>query len=98
MAPGRYAAALGLLFFLAVLAATDWSLSRWGSATMRRRPRPGRRVTVLFFGVCLVCGLLELLAGKLWPLAPAASVAVLVVQLPAGVAVVLGLDRIVPNW
>lgn len=93
----RYAGLLGFLLFVAILAVTDWSLKRWGSVAIRRRPRPGGRVTVVFLGVCLVCGVLELLAAKLWSVSPAGSVAVLVVQFPAAVAVALGLDRLVPE-
>lgn len=94
---GGDAGLFGFVLFLAILAVADWSLRRWGSAAIRRRPRPGGRVTLLFLGLVVVCAGLELAAAKLWPLAPAASVVVLVVQLPAAIAVVLGLDRIMPD-
>jgi hypothetical protein len=92
-----YAGVGGLLFFLATLAAADWSLKRWGSAAIRRKPRPGGRVTILFLGLVAVCVLLQLAAQRLWSSAPAASIVVLVLQFPAAIAVVLGLDRIVPD-
>ena len=85
--PG-YTSLLGFLISLAVLAAADWTLRRWGSPAIRRKPRPGGRVTLLFLGVVVVCALLELAAAKLWPVAPAASVAVVLVQFPAAVAMV----------
>jgi hypothetical protein len=93
----RDAGALGLVLFLTVLGGADWSLRRWGSAAIRRRPRPGGRITVVFLALCAVCGWLELAAHQLWSAAPAAGIALLVLQYPAAVAVALGVDRAVPD-
>lgn len=91
----RTATVLAFAFFVATLVAADWSLRRWGSAAIRRRPRPGARVTVIFLGVVVVCGVLELVAVKVWSHAPALSVVLLVLQLAAAPAVAVGIDRAV---
>jgi len=93
--PDRYGTVLGVLFFVAILAAADRSLGRWGSAAIRRKPRPGGRITILFGGVFVICVLMEVLAAKLWSSAPLASVVVLVLQFPGAIGVALGLDRAV---
>lgn len=84
---------LGLVGFFAPFAAADWGLRRWGSDAVRRRPRPGARVTILFVGVYIVCGSLEFLASRLWPSWPALAVITLLLTLPAAVAVAVGVDR-----
>jgi hypothetical protein len=86
---------LGFVLFLSVLGAADWSLRKWGSVAIRRRPRPAGRITVVFLPLCVVCGLLELGADQLWSAAPAAGIALLVLQYPAAVGVALGVDRAV---
>ncbi len=93
----RYAGLVGLLLFLSILAVADWSLRRWGSAAMRGKPRSGGRITILFLGLCLVCGLLELVASRLWPYSPALAVLIVVAQFPVSVGVVVGLDHVLPG-
>jgi len=93
----RYVPLIGFLLFLGILATADWSLKRWGSAAIRRHPRPGGRITIVFLGLCVVCAALEFLATKLWPVSPIASVVAVMLQFPAAIAVVLGLDRVVPD-
>jgi hypothetical protein len=88
---------LGLLSFLVVLAVVDAALRRWGSEAIRRRPRPGGRVTLLFLALLLPCVPLELATQRLWSSAPVAALVLLVLQVPASVAVVLALDRSIPE-
>jgi hypothetical protein len=87
---------IAFVLFLVVLAVVDRSLARWGSVAIRSKPRPGGRVTILFLGVCAACGLLELLALRLSASAVAVAVVVALLQLPFGVIVALGLDRVLP--
>lgn len=84
---------LGFLFFLLTLGAADWGLSRWGTTAIRRRPRPGGRVTVLFLGVVAACAVLEGAAVALWSAVPVVSVFLLLAQVPSAAAVAVGLDR-----
>lgn len=93
----RTAEALGFIGFLAVLAVADQCLRRWGSADIRQRPRPGGRATLLFAGVCLVCGLLELSASRLWSVSPALAMVVALLQFPAAGFVAIALDRALPT-
>jgi hypothetical protein len=93
----RASAAIGFVLFLAVLAIVDWSLRRWGSLAVNRRPRPGGRVTALFLSVCTSCALVELLAARLWTWAPTVAVVVALLQVPVAVVVALALDRTLPS-
>lgn len=88
---------IGFVLFLVVLAVVDRSLARWGSVAIRSKPRPGGRVTVVFLGVCVACGLLEVLALRLWASALVLAIVVAVLQLPLGVVVALWLDRVLPS-
>jgi hypothetical protein len=97
MITSRTASLIGFLLFLAVLAGADWSLRRWGSRSIRQKPRPGGRVTVLFLGLFGLCALLEVSAALLWPIAPVAAVVVVLLQFPAAMGVVLGLDHVLPD-
>ncbi len=87
---------IAFVIFLVVLAVVDRSLARWGSVAIRSKPRPGGRVTILFLGVCMACGLLELLALRLWASAVVVAVVIALLELPVGVVVALGLDRVLP--
>jgi hypothetical protein len=88
---------IAFLLLLPALASADWGLRRWGSPAIRRRPRPGGRVTILFLGVCVACALLEFLAFRMWAASAPLAIVILLLQFPAAVGAVLGLDRVMPS-
>ncbi len=92
----RTAASVGFLLFIGVLAFADWNLGRWGSPAIRRRPRPGGRLTVVFLSVCVACGLMEALASHLFASAAGLALFILALQFPVAAGVALGADRMLP--
>ena len=88
---------LGVVFFFGVLYAVDVALARWGSPAIRRRPRPGLRVTVLFVTVVAIYTALGLLAQ--WTAARSVPVAwiLLALAFPACAASAIAVDLLLPQ-
>jgi hypothetical protein len=89
--------AVGFVFFLATLAAADAALRRRGSGAIRRRPRPGGRVTAIFVAVCMVCAGFEGLSALVWRSSPLAAIVLFALQVPAAAATALRTDHLLPQ-
>lgn len=88
---------MGVALFFGLLFVVDRALGRWGSAAIRRRPRPGLRVTVVFLAVIATFTLLALLARQAAARSLALGWAVLVLAFPATVAAAIAVDRALPD-
>jgi len=89
--------AAGGALFLAVLFVTDRALARWGSKAIRRRPRPGFRITAVFVSVVAAYALVAVLAQRSATWSSALGWVVLGLAFPACVASALAVDRLLPD-
>jgi hypothetical protein len=87
----------GIALFLAVLFATDRALARWGSQTIRRRPRPGFRITAVFVSVVAAYVLVALLAQWSATWSSALGWVVLALAFPACAVSALAVDQLLPD-
>jgi len=88
---------IGVALFFAVLYVADRALAQWGSAAIRRRPRPGLRVTVVFVTVVASYSLFAFAAR--WAASWSAGVGwvVLALAFPACPASAIAVDRLLPE-
>jgi hypothetical protein len=88
---------IGVVLFFGVLYVVDSALARWGSAAIRRRPRAGLRVTLVFVAVLATYTLLGFLAGWVSAWSVTLGWAVLALAFPATTASAIAVDRLLPE-
>ena len=88
---------IGVALFFAVLFVVDRALAQWGSATIRRRPRSGLRVTVVFVTVVASYSLFAFAARSAATWSSAFGWVVLALAFPACSASALAVDRLLPE-
>lgn len=88
---------VGVAFFFAVLFFADRTLARWGSAAIRRRPRPGIRVMVVFASVVSTYAVIGGLARWTATWSVALAWAVLALAFPACAVAAVGVDHLLPD-
>jgi hypothetical protein len=87
----------GVVLFFAVLFVADCALSRWGSVTIRSRPRPGLRVTVVLAGVVATFAAVGALAHWAASSSRFLAWAVLLMAFPACAMSAVGVDHLLPG-
>lgn len=88
---------IGMALFFAVLYVADRALAQWGSAAIRRRPRPGLRVRVGFVTVVASYSLCAFAARWAASWSSAFGWVVLALACPACPAAAVAVDRLVPE-
>jgi hypothetical protein len=88
---------IGLLLFFAALAVADRALARWGSVAIRRRPRPGLRVTIVFISVVATYMVIGLLARWTASWSVVLAWALVAMAFPACAAPAVGVDQLLPD-
>jgi hypothetical protein len=88
---------VGVPWFFAVLYVADRALARWGSATIRSRPRPGLRVAIVFASVVATYAVIGGLARWTASWSEVLAWAVLTLAVPACAASAVGVDHLLPD-
>jgi hypothetical protein len=88
---------LGVAYFFGVLFVADRSLARWGSATIRTRPRNGLRLTIVFVALMATYTLLALLARWVADASTPLAWAVVALAAPACALSAVAIDRVLPE-
>jgi hypothetical protein len=87
----------GVVLFFAVLFVADRALARWGSMAIRRKPRRGLRVTVVFAGVVATFAGIGALAHWTASWSKGLAWAVVLLAFPTCALSAVGVDQLLPD-